>query len=72
MPTLSLEQAQHLYSLFDTHVDAGLAWVRQAGAEHLPSVDCNLTASLTLMLQVGRVTRGLRLAQAASCCCCCC
>ena len=46
-----------LVSLFEEHVDAGLAWVRSQGSQYLPSVDIALVSSLATLLQV-------------SCCCC--
>ncbi len=42
-----------VYAMFDTYVDAGLAWLRKHGKEYIASVDNNLTASLALLLQVG-------------------
>lgn len=52
MPGLTQEQRDVIYGLFDAHVDAGLAWVRKQGSEYIPSVDNNLTASLTTIMQV--------------------
>lgn len=42
-----------MVSLFEAHVDGGLAWVRSQGCELLPSVDNNLITSTALILQVG-------------------
>lgn len=52
MAGLSKEQQDSIYSLFDSHLDAGLSWVRKEGAEYIPSVDNNLATSLALMMQV--------------------
>lgn len=52
MAGLSKEQQDSIYSLFDDHLDAGLAWVRKEGAEYIPSVDNNLATSLALTMQV--------------------
>jgi dynein heavy chain len=52
VPGLGKEQLDHLYSLFDAHVEAGLAWVRREGGDYILSVDSNLTASLCLIIQV--------------------
>jgi hypothetical protein len=51
-PTLSEAQSQQLYGLFNTYVDAGLAWVRQHGKEYISSVNNNLTTTLCAILQV--------------------
>lgn len=52
MPGLTQEHQDVIYGLFDTHVDAGLAWVRKEGSEYIPSVDNNLTTSLAMIMQV--------------------
>lgn len=52
VPGLTQEQDAAIYGLFDAHVDAGLAWVRKQGSEYIPSVDNNLTTSLTMIMQV--------------------
>lgn len=51
-PGIIKAQQDQIYSLFDTYVDAGLRWVRKHGKEYIPSVDNNLTTSLTMILQV--------------------
>lgn len=52
VPGLTTEQRDTIYSLFDAHVDADLAWVRKQGSEYIPSVDNNLTTSLAMIMQV--------------------
>jgi hypothetical protein len=52
VPGLTQEQRDTIYGLFDAHVDAGLAWVRKQDSEYIPSVDNNLTTSLTMIMQV--------------------
>lgn len=54
VPGISAAQREHIYGLFDKYVDGGLAWVRKQGKEYIPSVDNNLTSTLTLLLQVSR------------------
>lgn len=52
VPGLSQEHQDTIYGLFDSHVDAGLAWVRKEGSEYIPSVDNNLATSLAMIMQV--------------------
>lgn len=52
VPGLTQEHRDVIYSLFNTHVDAGLTWVRKQGSEYIPSVDNNLTTSLGMIMQV--------------------
>jgi hypothetical protein len=56
-PSLSEAQSQQLYGLFNTYVDAGLAWVRQHGKEYISSVNNNLTTTLCAILQVSHMCR---------------
>jgi hypothetical protein len=39
-------------ALLESHVDAGLSWVRRRGGDLRASVDNNLVASLCAMMQV--------------------
>lgn len=50
-----------MYSLFDTHADAGLAWVRKYGSQYIPAVDVNLTMSLAMIMQVCACALGVQL-----------
>ena len=56
-PTLAAlghEGCAHLLSLFEAHVDKGLAWLRNCGnaIEYLPSIGFGLVSSLTALIQV--------------------
>lgn len=51
-PALGQEQQGVIYSLFDAHVDAGLAWVHKQDSSYIPAVDSNMVTSLALIMQV--------------------
>ncbi len=51
IPGITAEHRSTIYTLFDTHVDAGLTWLSQSGREYIPCVENNRAASLCYMMQ---------------------
>lgn len=61
LPSLNAEAREYIYSLFDAHIDAGLAWLKTKGREFIPLVENNRTASLcALMVALMAPSRGFK------------
>lgn len=71
VPSLGDAEKEAIYDMFDKYVDGGLAWVRKLGKEYIPSVDNNLTSSLTCLLQVCDIPYVAFIAAAYQPACCC-
>ncbi|GBF88264.1 dynein heavy chain axonemal protein, partial [Raphidocelis subcapitata] len=50
-PSLSPEQRAAAVALFEAHTDAGLAWVRRHGRQHIAASENSMVASLAALLQ---------------------
>jgi dynein heavy chain len=50
--TVQVATVEHMWGLFEGHVDKGLGFVRQKCAESIASVDINLVTSLCFYIQV--------------------
>lgn len=51
LPEASPQLRAQVYALFDTYVDAGLAWVAKQGKQYITAVENNLTTSLSWLVQ---------------------
>ena len=51
IPEASPQLRAQVYTLFDTYVDAGLAWVAKHGKQYITAVENNLTTSLSWLVQ---------------------
>jgi len=51
LPMLAPRHREYIYSLFDAHVDPGLAWLASRRKEDIPAVDNNRTTSLCCLME---------------------